>query len=210
MPVRSSAALAAQRLPAAFRFIYMVRNPAERLRSQYLHSLAEGWIERPIHEGLSPAAVLFSNYRYQLEAYRVFHGRESCLVLSYEAFRADPLSTVRRVCTFLGIDPDFEFKNPGPQNSSERYRDKLLERILGERGLAQALRSPTDVSEALVELERWITPSPEQVEYLRRELGRDLELFAAEWGVDPWGAAPPPALPARGIGAPARTVLQRP
>jgi hypothetical protein len=185
LPVRGNAALAALRLPGEFRFLYMVRNPVQRLRSQYLHSLAEGWIEQPIGEGLSPQAVLFSNYRFQLEPYKVFHGREAIHVISYEAFRADPRATVRGVCEFLDIDPDFPFRDPGPQNSSGAYRRKLIERIL--------------LAEAESELERRITPSAAQIEELRALLGPDLALFQEEWGVDPWGRAPRPAaaLPGR-------------
>jgi hypothetical protein len=190
LPVRGNAALAALRLPGTFRFLYMVRNPVKRLRSQYLHSLAEGWIEKPIHEGLSPQSVLFSNYRFQLEPYKVFHGRESIRVLSYEAFRADPRATVRSVCEFLEIDPDFPFRDPGLQNSSEPYRRKLLARILVGRGVPQPCSDAEVLADAERELERRITPSAGQVEELRELLGPDLELFAQEWGVDPWGRRP--------------------
>jgi hypothetical protein len=193
LPVRGNAALAALRLPGEFRFLYMVRDPVARLRSQYLHSLAEGWIEQPIHAGLSPQAVLFSNYRFQLEPYKVFHGREAIHVISYEAFRADPRAIVRRVCAFLGIDPDFPFRDPGPQNSSDTYRRKLLTRILVERGVELPCCDPDERTAAEEELQRRITPSPAQVEELRALLGPDLELFAREWGVDPWA---PPAKPA--------------
>lgn len=199
LPVRGNAALAALRLPGEFRFLYMVRNPVQRLRSQYLHSLAEGWIEQPIHEGLSPQAVLFSNYRFQLEPYKVFHGRESIHVISHEAFCADPRATVRGVCEFLDIDPDFPFRDPGPQNSSGAYRRTLLERILLERGMELPCSDPEVLAEAETELERRITPSEAQVEELRALLGPDLALFQDEWGVDPWGRAPRPAaaLPGR-------------
>jgi hypothetical protein len=190
LPVRGNAALAALRLPGEFRFLYMVRNPVKRLRSQYLHSLAEGWMEKPIGEGLSPQAVLFSNYRFQLEPYKVFHGRDKIRVLSYEAFRADPRATVRQVCEFLEIDPDFPFRDPGPQNSSDVYRRKLLARILVERGVVLPCTDEGVLADAERELERRITPSPAQVEELRALLGPDLELFAQEWGVDPWGRRP--------------------
>jgi len=207
LPVRGNAALAALRLPGEFRFLYMVRDPVERLRSQYLHSLAEGWIEQPICEGLSPQAVLFSNYRFQLEPYKVFHGREKIKVLSYEAFRADPRTTVRAVCEFLEIDPDFPFRDPGPQNSSGGYRRKLLARILAERGVELYCSDPEVLLSAEAELERRITPSPGQIEELRALWGPDLELFAEEWGVDPWGRRRAPAAALPGKRAPAQATL---
>lgn len=192
LPVRGNAALAALRLPGTFRFLYMVRNPVRRVRSQYLHSLAEGWIEKPIYEGLVPQAALFSNYRFQLEPYKVFHGRESICVLSYEAFRDDPRATVRRVCEFLDVDPEFPFQDPGRQNSSDAYRWKVLAKILTERGVELPCTDPEVLADAEAELERRITPSPEQVEELRAQLGPDLALFQEEWGVDPWGRRPRP------------------
>lgn len=201
LPVRGNAALAALRLPGEFRFLYMVRDPIARLRSQYLHSLAEGWIEQPICEGLSPQAVLFSNYRFQLEPYKVFHGRDAIHVISYEAFRADPRAIVRGVCAFLGIDADFPFRDPGPQNSSDVYRRKLLARILVERGVELPCCDPDARTAAEEELQRRTTPSAEQVEELRALLGPDLALFAREWGIDPWAPAPKPAgaLPERSL-----------
>lgn len=203
LPVRENAALAAMRLPGTFRFLYMVRNPVRRLRSQYLHSLAEGWIQKPIHEGLTPQAVLFSNYRFQLEPYKVFHGRESICVLSYEDFRDDPRATVRRVCEFLEIDPEFPFRDPGPQNSSDVYRTRLMSRILTERGIELPCSDPEVLQDVRAEIERRITPSPEQVEELRALLGPDLELFRQEWGIDPWGKRREPAgaLPERPVAA---------
>ena len=122
-------------------------------------------------------------------------------MLSYEAFRADPRATVRSVCEFLDIDPDFPFRDPGPQNSSGAYRRKLIERILLERGLELPCSAPEVLAEAETELERRITPSGAQVEELRALLGPDLALFREEWGVDPWGRAsrPAAALPGRAV-----------
>jgi hypothetical protein len=97
---------------------------------------------------------------------------------------------VRSVCEFLEIDPDFPFRDPGPQNSSEDYRRKLLTRILVERGVPLPCTDAEVLADAERELERRITPSAGQVEELRELLGPDLELFAQEWGVDPWGRRP--------------------
>jgi hypothetical protein len=212
LPVRLNAAVAAHVLPAEFRFLYMVRNPIARLRSQYLHSLAEGWIEKPIHAGLSPDVVMFSNYQFQLQPYVAIHGRETIEVISYEAFAADARPTLRSICEFLAIDGGVAFGDPGPQNSSERYRAKLLARLIDrEQVLAEpldleaftgkawgrvrahvkrllAVHGATDLLDACeAEIERSITPSDAQVDHLHSLLDRDLRIFAEEWGVDPWG-----------------------
>ena len=211
LPMRANAVQASWSLPAEFRFLYMVRDPIARIRSHYLHSLARGWIERPINERLAPEAVLYSNYRFQIEPYVAAHGRRRIHVLSYEQFCAEPLEVVRGVCRFLEIDDTFAFKDPGPRNSSEGYRTVMMARLAGERGIrltpsepeqwehrSQALeaaltsgRSPAQglalLEDLDVELERCITPSAKQIEHLHELLDDDLARFEDDWGVDPWG-----------------------
>jgi hypothetical protein len=200
LPVRPSAALPAlrleRRLDAEFRFLYMVRHPIDRLRSEYLHSLAEGWIEKPVHEELSPRAVLFSNYHLQISPYVATHGRERICVRSYEAFRREPLAVVRSICGFLGIDPSFPFRDPGPQNSSDVHRAKLRARLARERGLPPGRLDPARSAELDAGIERSITPTPEQVARIHELLDRDLERFRDDWGIYVWNA-PRASIPAQ-------------
>lgn len=211
LPVVPNAVLPAQRLPAEFRFLYAVRDPIARIRSQYLHSLAEGWTPKPIHEGLAPDALLYSNYHFQLLPYATVHGRERLCVLSYEEYCAERQAVLQRVCAFLGIDAGFAFRDTGPMNDSAIYRSKLLARLLERRGLLPAtlpveacgrmvpaslralvlpeleLRGAADAwDEACAELERSITPSPAQEDQIRAALDADLARFRNEWGIDAW------------------------
>lgn len=178
LPMRRSASSATWTLPAEFRFVYLVRHPIARLRSEYLHSLAKGWLAKPIYEGLAPHSVLHSNYRMQLAPYIAAHGTQAVLVLSYGELCRDPLAVTRRVWGWLGLDASAPVRDPGPQNSSDghraRWMDKCLERCNG------------DARAAAAEFERGIAPSPEQVRRIHELLDVDLALFRDQWGIDPW------------------------
>lgn len=211
LPLRANAVQASWAFEAEFRFLYLVRDPVARIRSHYLHALSQAWMRYPLHERLAPEAVLFSNYHFQLQPYVTVHGREAVMVISYEQFRRRPGPVLRSICRFLGVDEEFAFKDPGPQNSSERYRARLLARLVDTHGVLpapldleacenlelQELRSHLAdrlvavdaldlLAEVEYELERSITPTPEHVELLHELLDADLARFRDEWGIDPW------------------------
>lgn len=224
MPVRPSAAPFVRRTGAEVRIVYVVRDPVERIRSQYQHSLARGWIRRPIYEGVAPEVVLMSSYGFQMVPYEACFGREAILAVSYEAFRRDPLSEVQRVCRFLEIDPTYPFLDVGTPNSGDGYRNELFARELTRRGLlaetfdirpfvhspfslfrqhcALQLQERGQDESLLEEVEREVTrmytPSPEQAEAIRAQLREDLARFAERYGVDPLAPAPEAATIATG------------
>ena len=223
LPCFTNPAVFAHRLsPARFRFIYMVRDPVERIRSQYLHSLAEGWIQRPIHEGVLEQALLISNYHFQSMPYLYSFGEDAFLVVRYEDFVQDRERVLQRICGFLEIDATFPFRDPGSQNGSDRYRNRLLARAIDQTGvLAQPLEPRAsdwdhgsyrahcrglleavgggDRLEPLEEaLRRSYEPSPEQSSEIRERLAFDLELFRRRFGLADWEdrprrGRPPPA-----------------
>ncbi len=223
LPVRPNPALAARNFPAEFRFIYIVRDPVARIRSQYLHSLAEGWVRGPITEGVAPQALLFSNYAFQLYPYEAAFGRERIHVIRHEDFCARRTETLRSVCDFLEVDGDFTFGDTGPSNSSDQYRRKILTAILREHGIAlpnsvspefevpfahfvrgcEAFVASSgysfDFAEAAAETRRRTTPSAEQADEICGALREDLLRFCERWDIEPWpsiASAPAPIRPA--------------
>lgn len=211
MPARPNAALAAHNFPAQFRFLYVVRDPVERIRSQYLHSLSEGWIGRPITQGVAPQALLFSNYGFQLRPYELSFGRDAILVVRYEDFRTDRAGVLRRISEFLGIDTTFAFRDPGPRNSSDLYRKKLFVKMLAERGaapgaevlqrilpldfdafrekcgvLANSAGHPVGVAAMQEEMRAAYTPTEAQAAEIRGLLRDDLLRFCDAWQLEPW------------------------
>ena len=193
------------------RFIYVVRDPIQRIRSDYLHSLDAGWVKAPITEGVEPDRVAYSNYAFQILPYEYYFGRDRILVVAYNQLRTSRAELLRRICEFIGVDPTFRFPETGPRNNSTDYKRSLFLKTLEQSGLEcgklarpksrgqsfeqllQQCRSLTrnvDERVRLEELARELplsyTPSKEQAESIREVLADDLARFSSTWGVDPW------------------------
>ena len=61
------------------------------------------------------------------------------------------------------------------------YKDRVSRPAASDAAFSAALQ---EIEE---EIRRKTTPTPEQVAEVRERLGPDLEAFARDWGVDPWG-----------------------
>jgi hypothetical protein len=101
------AARVAQIVPDA-KIVYLVREPVARAQSMYLHEVAAGRETLPIEEALAskPLYVNSSRYATQLDEYLPFFTRERILVCTSDALRADRAGALRRLFTFLDVDPD--------------------------------------------------------------------------------------------------------
>ncbi|WP_299938757.1 sulfotransferase [uncultured Pelagimonas sp.] len=113
------------KLPGRKHFVYMLRNPVDRLESHLAHNLAakevvfEPGAELP--DLTHPLAV--SQYAYQLDAYRAAFPDIAVKIVAFEAFKTDPLAVVRDICAHLEIDPDFAFEVLPPQNTRSKRAD---------------------------------------------------------------------------------------
>ena len=106
----------ASRLPD-IRLIYLVRNPVDRVASQYLHSLARGLEDKSIEDAVhSDGSYLGINeYATVIERYLEHFSRSQLLVLQSESLRDDREPTLSRILEFIGVDP------------RERHRDMTRE-----------------------------------------------------------------------------------
>jgi len=93
------------------KLIYLVRNPLERLISQYLDRVKGGQEQRLIAEALANFSdsmyIWFSQYYMQLEQYLPYYPRESFLILTAEKLKTERRATLRKVFDFLGVDNTF-------------------------------------------------------------------------------------------------------
>ena len=98
----------AEMLPEA-RFIYIVRNPIERLVSNYMHlwllGEADGDLETTIERKGELMAA--SRYWHQIEQYLGFFDRDRFLIIVFEEFSADARAAHEQVFRFLDVDPAF-------------------------------------------------------------------------------------------------------
>lgn len=88
------------------RLIYLIRDPIERIRSHYTHSAFHGRVSKPPVEAIRPRSgfVRTSLYGAELQRYRQHFPDDQILVLLTEDLRDDPVSVLRRIEQFLGLD----------------------------------------------------------------------------------------------------------
>jgi Sulfotransferase domain len=95
------------------RLIYLVRDPVERIVSEYLHAVGRGQESRTLAEVASDPGfedspyVAKSRYAMQLERYLRLFDRSRLLVLTQESLSRERLATMRTVFRFLGVNESF-------------------------------------------------------------------------------------------------------
>lgn len=94
------------------KLIYILRDPIERVLSQYSHFQAddrEGLpFERAIYETKHHGYIERSQYFMQLSAYLKYFRKEQILIFSTESMESDKRQTLAKVFRFLGVDNTFD------------------------------------------------------------------------------------------------------
>lgn len=95
-------------VPSA-RLVYVVRDPIQRIRSQYEHRRMIGRETERLETVVlnKPVYLDRSRYAMQLEQYLEHFPREQILVITAEDLRDQRVATVAHVYGFLGVDTDF-------------------------------------------------------------------------------------------------------
>jgi hypothetical protein len=122
------------------KLLYLIRDPLERIRSDYLQLLSVGIERRDFNEALrdysDPANIYVSASRYamQIDRYLEHFDRSALLLLEQSDLRGRREQTLQRVFTFLDVDPAF---------SSRRFETEFFKRedYVGYQGVFDRLRS---------------------------------------------------------------------
>lgn len=100
-------------IPSA-RLIYVLREPVDRMRSQYQHHVAAEIEHRPIDRALRDADDpntkdyhYTSRYAFQLERFLDHFPREQVLVITTERLRDHRLAVLREIFKFIGVDENW-------------------------------------------------------------------------------------------------------
>lgn len=133
--------LIAEKIPNA-KVIIILRNPVDRAFSSYCHLRRDG---RENIESFSDAIQLedvrkaenwqhlwhysgMSLYAQAIDRYlKAFDG--NVLILKYEDFYESPTLMMKKICTFLGVDQDFDFDFSRKHNISRLPRSALLHKL---------------------------------------------------------------------------------
>lgn len=119
------------------RIIYMVRDPVDRMVSEYLHYAGRGGERRPLEEVFTQDRLELTRYvtrgRYhmQLQRYLEHFPSSRVLVLAQEDLLNDRAGTIRRAFRFLEVDEDFTA--PGFSELHNRTRDEYRYRRVRDR-----------------------------------------------------------------------------
>lgn len=131
------------------KIIILLRNPVDRMFSQYMHlrraareelafddalaaedaRSAQGWGDMWLYRHSAHAAGRVRRY---IETFQ----RENVLVVISEQMRDDLSATVRNILEFLGVDPDVELDLTGEFNKSGLPKSKALARMVDTGPLA--------------------------------------------------------------------------
>ncbi|ESA32695.1 sulfotransferase [Leptolyngbya sp. Heron Island J] len=120
------------------KIIAILRNPTERAISHYFHERRYGRETLDIAEAIATEekrlAPMWANQDYkneifihlsyksrghyaeQLKRFLDYFPRENLLVLNAENLFQDPASVLQKVCQFIDIDSEYQFKNLRPRN----------------------------------------------------------------------------------------------
>jgi hypothetical protein len=185
------------------RLVYVLRQPVERIVSQYRHALRAGWEKVPLERALeiNPQYVDISSYAAQLDRYTNLFARNRILTLLAEDLRKDRLVTMQRVFAFLGVDDTWTPDEPSGElhaASNDPTRrpgaalvDRLPGRATARRLLPARVRATYHRLTALDHPDR-VALSPDAHERLVDRLRPDLERLPAIVGddvpgFDAWG-----------------------
>lgn len=114
-----------ENLPNA-RFVYMMRQPLDRLISHFMHEWSTGVYQCGLEEAVDkyPELIDYGRYAMQLEPYFEVFGREAVLPVFFDRLVREPQAELERICRFIGYQGQPVWvKEMKPDNvSSERIR----------------------------------------------------------------------------------------
>lgn len=174
------------------KFIYVMRDPVDRLVSHYIHEWSQGVITCPIDEAIEqhPELIDYSRYAYQLEPWAIRFGRERILPVIFEKMTAAPDAELKRIASFLGAEGDVKWRDDlEAQNvSSERIRKFPGYSLVVDNPVATflrrtlVLRSLRDRVKSNLQMRERPQLSEEKVRALTEIFDRDLAALASLTG----------------------------
>lgn len=121
-----------QMVPDA-RLVYLLRDPVERMISQYVHLASEGIERRPLEEALldfdGSSYLARSRYHMQVQRFLAHYPREQLHLLTTESLAARRTEVLGEVFAFLGVDASFS--TPRFRIVRHRSRDRRLRSRMG-------------------------------------------------------------------------------
>ncbi|MEE8155749.1 MAG: sulfotransferase domain-containing protein [Phycisphaerales bacterium] len=126
------------------KLIYIMRDPIERLVSQYIHEWSQRIISEPIDDAIRahPELVQYSRYASQIAPYLNTFGSEAVLPVFFERLLASPQVELARVCRFIGYRerPCWFAEDAQKNASNQRRRSNSVRDAILDAPMLAALR----------------------------------------------------------------------
>ena len=190
----------AEVLPSDTKFIYVVRDPIERILSQYVHYYASGWengsLEHALRQGEYRDNFLQrSRYYHQLSQYTALFPREQIHLITRQDLLCRQQETLASAFAFVGADPSFSTVLFGRRLHRGRHRRRptaLGRRLAASalaklgRGLPGGIRLQVEWLAAYPFSRRVPKPnlSPDTLAYLKEALQEDADAFRRFSGLE--------------------------
>jgi hypothetical protein len=88
-----------------YKFVYLIRDPVERIRSHYRHVVRSGIQFRIDENDIDQNALDISAYAMQLDRYLTYFPKGNIKIIQFEEFIADPEPITNQIFNLLNIDP---------------------------------------------------------------------------------------------------------
>jgi len=182
------------------KFIYVVRDPIERILSQYVHYYAAGFesgsLEDALHRGeFGENMVQRSCYCHQLSQYTACFPREQIHLILFEDLLQRRRETLAAAFAFLGVEPSFRTPLFRRRLHQGRHRRRLT--TLGRRLTASPLAKGGHILPAGLRPQlEWLAAypfsspvprprvKPNTLAYLREVLQEDADAFRVFTGLE--------------------------
>jgi hypothetical protein len=195
-PARPDVAERLAKLDRTFKFVYVMRDPVDRIESHRAHNLLSGrWREcRHIEDTLH--VVETTRYAAQLDEYTEWFSEDDILLVKFEDMIEEPRETVERVFEFLDLETEVEIEGLGENRNptSGNLRDRLASRVLKDLGVVDEPGIedlPGPIRGGYRRLLQQEIPSPEltdeELDWVEFSLAADVARLEEEYGFDTSG-----------------------
>ena len=104
------------------RIIYIIRDPVNRLYSNYWHNMKYGYEKLPLRDAIArdPQYIHMGEYFGQMAKYLEHFSKQQILILRFEDFVRDQQRVVNKCEDFIGVSIS-KTENPVRENTSQQY-----------------------------------------------------------------------------------------
>lgn len=151
------------------RFIYVVRDPFDRIVSHYLHQVRKGRESEPLSRAIEKRSgyLPYSHYAFQLRPYVRRFGSDRIYVDTFESLASTPEAFCRRLFRWLDIQHDFVPPSLGERVHATPKRIELPDEGASTVRIWKSLRRYQFIRRAAPDrVKRWVRRSmPKRVAY---------------------------------------------